>query len=113
MRLEPRRLIGKQRIRRCVAFIEAIARKLVDQVEQLVRLRRWNLVVFGATLYENCPLRIHFRFDFLTHRAAQLIRAAKRIACENLRGLHDLFLINENAISFGKDRLKQNMGIFD
>ena len=38
MRLEPRGLVGEQRIGGGVALVEAVAGELVDQVEQLVGL---------------------------------------------------------------------------
>ena len=43
MRLQPRGLVGDERVGRGVALVEAIAGELVDQVEQLVRLGRGDL----------------------------------------------------------------------
>ena len=46
MCLQPRSLIRQQRIGGGVAFVEPVASELVDQVEQLVRLRFWYAIAF-------------------------------------------------------------------
>ena len=93
-------------------FVEAIARKFVDQVEQLVRLFCVDLVGL-APLDEACALRVHFRLDLLAHRAAQQIGIAQRKPGKHLCRLHHLFLIDEHAIGLGKNPFEQGMGIFD
>src|SRR3546814_7894734 len=79
MRLQPGRVIGDERIGGSVALVEAIARELVDQVEQFIGLRRADRL-FRAAFDETRPLGIHFGLDLLAHRAAQKIGLAKRIA---------------------------------
>ena len=113
VRLEPSGLIGQKGVCRCVAFVEAIACELVDQVEQLVCFRRIDLVVLGAARDKGLALRVHFRLDLLAHRATQQIRAAKRVAGQDLGRLHDLLLIDEDAVGFGEDAFEQRMRIFD
>src|SRR3546814_6616306 len=86
-----------------MALVEAIAREFVDQVEQLVRRLRRDLVMLAAALDEGLALRIHFGLDLLAHRAAQEVGAAETVARQYLRRLHHLFLIDEDAVGFGKD----------
>ena len=113
MRLQPRRLIGEQRIGGGVALVEAIAGELVDQVEQFVRLGLGDAVHLGAALDEDRALRVHLRLDLLAHRAAQQIGAAEREAGEDLRRLHHLFLVDEDAVGLGQDRFEQVVRIDD
>jgi hypothetical protein len=90
-----------------MALVEAIARELVDQIEQLVRRLGVDVIMFAAALHEGIALRVHLGLDLLAHRAAQQIRAAKAVAGEDLRRLHHLFLIDENAIGFGENAFEQ------
>ena len=113
MCLQPRGLIGEQRIGRRVALVEAVARELVDQVEQLVGLGRRDVVMLLAAGDEDRALLVHLRLDLLAHRAAQQVGAAERVAGQDLRGLHHLFLIDEDAVGLGQDAFEQRMRIFD
>jgi hypothetical protein len=94
-------VIGEQRIGGRVALVEAIAGELVDQVEQFVGLVRLDVRNFLAARHEAQAL-VHFRLDLLAHRAAQQVGIAQRIARQDLRGLHHLFLIDEDAVGFGQ-----------
>src|SRR3546814_1331023 len=96
MRLEPRRLVGEQRVGGGVRFVETIARELVDQIEQFVGLVRGDIVGFGTAFDKDRALRVHLGLDLLAHRAAQQIGATERITRQDLRGLHHLFLIDED-----------------
>ena len=113
MRLQPGGLIGDQRVSGGVALVETVARELVDHVEQLVGLGRRDLVVRRAALDEDRALGIHLRLDLLAHRAAQQVGFAERVAGEHLRGLHHLFLVDEDAVGFGEDAFEQRVRIFD
>jgi hypothetical protein len=68
--------------------------------------------MFAGTFDERCALRVHLRLDLLAHRAAQQIGATERIAGHDLRRLHHLFLIDDDAVGFLQDRLEQGMRIF-
>ncbi len=54
---------------------------------------------------------LHFAADLLSHRAPQQVGFAERIAGENLRGLHHLFLIDDDAEGLAQDRLELGMNI--
>src|SRR3546814_9960026 len=77
MRLEPRRLVGEQRVGGGVRFVETIARELVDQIEQFVGLVRGDIVGFGTAFDKDRALRVHLGLDLLAHRAAQQIGATR------------------------------------
>ena len=109
---QPGGLIGKQRIGRSMTFVETIAGKFVDQVKQFVGLVAVQ-AVFGGTCHESFALDIHFRLDFFAHGPAQQICFTERIASDDLRGLHDLFLIDENPVGFLQNVLQQGMRIGD
>ena len=56
--------------------------------------------------FKTGPLFRHlFRF-FLTHRASQHVRATQRIASQRLGYLHNLFLIQDDAVSRLQNRLQ-------
>ena len=56
-------------------------------------------------------LRLHFRADLLAHGAAQQVGFAERIARQHLRGLHHLFLIDDDAVGLAQDRLELGMDV--
>ena len=64
----------------------------------------------GAALDEGRALGVHLRLDLLAHRAPQQVRAAERVAGEDLRGLHDLFLVDEDPVGFLQDAFEQRVG---
>ena len=113
MRLQPAGLIGEQRIGGSVALVEAISGEFVDQVEQLVRLLRLDPRNLLATIDEALALGVHFRLHLLAHGPAQQVGIAQRIARQHLRRLHHLFLIDENAVGFGKNAFQLRVRIFD
>ena len=113
MRLHPGGLIGEQRIGGGVRFVEAVAGEFVDQIEQFVGLLGFDAGHRLAAVDEALALRVHLRLDLLAHGAAQQVGIAERIAREDLRGLHHLLLIDEDAVGFGENLLQLGVGIFD
>ncbi len=49
---------------------------------------------------ENILLRVHHGFNLLAHRTAENVGAAKCVARNDLGGLHNLFLVNQDTVSF-------------
>ena len=94
-------------------FVEAVAGKFFEQIENLVRLGFRNVVLFLATLDENGALLRHLLGLFLAHGAPQQIGAAEGVAGQHLRSLHHLLLVNQNAVGLAGDRLEQWMFVFD
>ena len=66
-----------------------------------------------AAVNEASALGIHLRFDLLAHGAAQQICFTEAVAGEDLRRLHDLFLVDEDAVCFGENAFEQRVRIFD
>ena len=95
-----------------MAFVETIARKFVDQVEKLVRPVGRNRMRCAAR-DEAFPLGIHFGLNLLTHCTTKQICFPKAVAGQNLRGLHNLFLVNKYSVGFVQHGLKQGVRIFD
>ena len=113
VRFQPGGLVGEQRIGGGVAFVETVAGELVDQIEQLTSLLRLDPREFLTPGNEAGALRVHFLLVLLAHGAAQQIGITQRIAGQHLRGLHDLFLIDEYAVCFGENSLQLGMRIFN
>ena len=113
MRLEPGGVVRQQRIGGGVRLVEAVAGELVDQVEQLVRLLGLDARFALAAVDEALALRVHLGLDLLAHRAAQQVGVAERVARQDLRGLHHLFLIDEDAVGLGKDAFELGVRVLD
>ncbi len=112
MHLQPGGVIGQQRVRGGMALVEAITGKLLHQVEDLVGLGLADAVGQRAGA-EDLALLGHLLGLLLAHRAAQQVGAAQRIAAQDLRGLHHLFLVDEDAVGLGQHRLQQRVRVFD
>ena len=97
MRLEVSRLIGNQRIGRGVGLVETVGSKLFHLVENAGRGIAFD-PPFDRAVDEDAAVFDHFFFDFLTHRLTQLVRAAQGIAGQFLSNLHNLFLIDHDAV---------------
>ena len=113
IRLQIRGLIRDDGVGGGVRLVEAVAGEFFQQIENLVRLRGGDFVFLGAALDELLALLLHFLDLFLAHRAPQDVRRAEREAGQNLRGLHHLLLINQNAVGLLGNRLEQRMLVFD
>ena len=96
-----------------MALVEAIAGELVDQIKQLVGLGWFDLRMLLTAGDEARALGIHFGLDLLAHGAAQKVGIAERVARQDLRGLHDLFLVNEDPVGLGQDTFELGVRILD
>ena len=95
-----------------MGFVETVAGEFVEHVEKLVGLVGLDAVFLRRALDEDRALLGHFLGLLFAHRAAQHVGAAQRVAGENLRGLHDLLLIDHDAVGFLQDRLEQRVIVF-
>ena len=111
IRLHVGGLIGDQRIGRGVALVEAVIGEALQQFEDRLRLARLDAARDRAG-DEAGALRLHFAADFLAHGAAQQVGLAERIAGQDLRRLHHLFLIDDDAVGLAQDRLELGMDVF-
>ncbi len=71
------------------------------------------LFFFAAPSTKMAPLLGHFLGLLLAHGAAQHVGAAERVAGQHLRGLHDLLLVDHDAVGFLEDRLEQRVVVLD
>src|SRR5947209_5907433 len=61
--------------------------------------------------HETLALRRHLRLDLLAHGATQEIGFAKRVTRQDLRDLHHLFLIDDDAVRLLQNRLHLRMDV--
>ena len=97
MRFEPRGLVRHIGIGGGVRFIKAVARKFFHVVKNFIGFFAAD-ALFCRAFGKNFAVFHHLFGLFLAHRAAQQIRAAQRIAADDLRRLHHLLLIHHNAV---------------
>ena len=97
VRLEPGGLVGDHRIGSGVRLVEAVFGELGHQVEQVLGQCRIVALLFRP-LGDGGAVRGHFFGFFLAHRPAQHVGPAQRIAADDLRNLHHLFLIHDHAV---------------
>ncbi len=102
MNLEPARVVRQQRVRGGVRLVEAVARELLHQVEYLVGLVLRNAVGLERARAEFFAVLGHLLELFLAHGAAQQVGAAKRVAAQDLRGLHHLLLVDHDPVGLGE-----------
>ena len=99
MRFQVRGVIGEQRVGGGVRFVEAVAGKLCHEIENLFDLLRREFALRRAFDKALALLRHFFGFLF-AHGAAQKVGFAERVACQAVRDLHHLFLIDDHAQRF-------------
>ena len=96
-----------------MGLIEAVFGKLFERQKDFLGLLRLDIIGRLSTRDEDVALLLHFLADLLAHRAAEHIGAAKGVASDHAGGFHDLFLVDEDAIGFLGDLLKERVGVLD
>ncbi len=96
IRLHESGLIGDERVSGGVAFIEAVIRETCQQFENRFRLTAFDAALDAAG-YEPAALLLHLTADFLSHCATQQIGLTERVAGKDLRRLHHLLLVDDDA----------------
>ena len=99
--LQVRRLVGEQGVAHGVGLVEAVARELLDQAEQPRRLVLREPLVPGAG-NEALPGRVDRLPALLADRLDQRVRLAERHVAQLVDDLHDLFLVDHDAVSVGR-----------
>ena len=104
MSLEPERLVGHERVGRGVRLVEAVARELLHDIEDVagkiacvLPLGRLAPLLHRA-VHEYRAVLDHLLLDLLAHGAAEKVCAAQRIARELLGDLHYLLLVDDHAV---------------
>ena len=103
-------LIGDERVGGGVALVEAVVGEPLEQFEDRLGLRAID-VALDATGDEAAALLLHLAADLLAHRAPQQVGLAERIAGQDLRGLHHLLLVDDDAEGLAQDRLELGMDV--
>src|ERR1700757_680838 len=99
VRLEIGGLIREKRIGTRVRFVEAVARELFHQVEDVDGFLLGDFVLL-APGEELRALRGHFFLFLLAHGAAEDVGFAEGKAGQAIGDLHDLFLVKNDAVGF-------------
>ena len=108
--LQPGRVIGQQRVGGGVRLVEAVARELLHQVEDLVGLFLADALL-GRALAEDPAVHDHFLDLLFAHGTAQEVGAAQRVAAQHLGRLHHLLLVDHDPVGFGQHLFDQRMRI--
>ena len=88
-------LIGDEGVGGGMGLVEAVARELVDLLENVPGRALVDAPGDGA-VDEVAPLFLHLRLDLLAHGVAQHVGGAEAVAGQHLGDLHDLFLIDHH-----------------
>ena len=110
VRLHIRGLIRNERISGGVALVESIVGEAFQQLENHFCLRLLNPAL-DAARHETAALLLHLAANLLSHGAPQQICFAERVTGQQLRRLHDLFLIDDDAERFAQHRLQLGMNV--
>ena len=110
--LEVRRLVREQPVRRRVRAVEAVARELLHEVEDALGDLRVDLLHLRAV--EEGGLLLGHRLGLLlAHGAAEQVRLAERVAGERGGDLHDLLLVDDDAVGVLEDGLERRVVVLD
>ena len=110
VRLHVGGLIGDQRVGGGVALVEAVVGEALEQLEDGLGLPAVEPAL-DAAADEAFALRLHLLADLLAHGATQQVGFAERIAGEDLRRLHHLLLVDDDAEGLAQDRLELGMDV--
>ena len=99
MRFQISRLIRNQRIGRRVRLIKTVGSKFFHLVENSAGGSFFN-TVFNRAFHEHFALFGNFVAHFFTHDLTQLVGSTHCIAAQRPGNVHNLFLINHNAVGF-------------
>ncbi|OQC27920.1 MAG: hypothetical protein BWX71_01111 [Deltaproteobacteria bacterium ADurb.Bin072] len=105
-------LIGDQCIRRGMGLVEPIIGELLHEVEDLPGLVPVHAALHGPR-HEDLPLGGHLLADLLAHGAPEKVRLAQRVARHLLGDLHDLLLVDDDAVGLLQDLLQEGMGVIN
>ena len=111
VRLKPGCLVADNGVGGRVGFVEPVVGEFLQQVENFGGLFLVH-AVFHRTLFELRALLGHFFGDLLAHRAAQQVGTAKRVSGHDLRDLHHLFLIDDDALRLFENVIDQRVNGF-
>src|SRR4028118_1389485 len=106
VRLEVRRPVGDQPVRRRVGLVERVVGERDEDVPQGLDRRVGEPALLHAGL-EADELRVQDRLLLLAHRAAQQVGLAEGVPGDLLRDRHDLLLVDDQAVGRAEDVLQR------
>jgi hypothetical protein len=109
VRLEVRGLERDHPVRRGMGLVEAVVRELLEQVEDPVGLDLGH-PARARTRLEDRPVAVHLGDLLLAHHAPQDVGLAEAVPGDRLRDLHDLLLVDGDAVGLGQDRRQDGRG---
>jgi hypothetical protein len=112
VRLEPCGVICEQRVGSRVRLVEAVPGEPLHVVEDLAGAALGKALGRG-TVHEDLALLGHLGGVLFTHRAAQEVSAAERVAADDVGDLHDLLLIDHDAEGLLEQRLELGQLVLD
>ncbi len=112
MRFQVCGLVRQHRVCSRMRLVETIPCELLHQIEDACRSRLGH-AAFGRARHEDLALLRHLLGFLLAHRTTQEIGAAEGITREHLRDLHNLFLVQNNAVGFFEYRLEIRVQVVD
>ena len=104
--------VGQERVGGRVRLVEAVARELLHQVEDLLDLLLREAALERA-LDEALALLGHLLGLLLAHGAAQQVGLAQRVAGQAIGDLHHLFLVDDDAVGLFEDLLQLRQVVDD
>ena len=110
--LEVGGVVGHVGVGRRVRLVEAVARELVDQLEDVGGFRALHALLDRAG-HELGLLLGHDGLVFLAHGLAQDVGLAQRVAGHHLGDLQHLLLVDDDAVGLLQDRLQHGMQAVD
>ena len=105
MGLQVRRLPGNPAIAHTVGFIEAVACKVDHEVKDIVGRLLIHPVLQGP-FEEGIPVLLQDFRLLVAHGAAQHIGLAQAESTHDRGNLHDLFLVEDDAVGFLQNRFQ-------
>ena len=109
VRLQISGFIGYQRIGYGVGFVETVTGEVLQERENLVAELFGDIMQLFGTVDKGLAHRIQLLGLLLAHRTAQNICLTERKACQCGGYLHNLLLIQNNAVGILQNRLHQRM----
>ena len=94
-------------------LVKAVTREFFEQVEDIVGPLFRNVIGVGTAFDKDFALLRHLLRILLTHRAAQQVGRAQTVAGQQVGGLLNLLLVNQNTVGFAAYILQQRVQILD
>ena len=96
-----------------MGFVESVIGEKLDGGEYLCGFFPFDATVLDTTVDENIPVFLDFLLFLLSYRSAHQVRVGAGIARDVGQDANDLFLIDDNTVSFLEDSLQGGMNVFD